>query len=52
VIRDAIIKDSIINTGAQIQAVVLAGSLIGDQARVDGISHTLNIGDASDIRFG
>lgn len=52
VVRDAIIKDSIINTGAQIQSVVLAGSLIGDQARVDGASHTLNIGDASDIRFG
>ncbi|NJN14827.1 MAG: NTP transferase domain-containing protein [Oscillochloris sp.] len=52
VIRDAIVKDSIINTGAQLQSVILARSLIGDRALVDGVSQELNVGDQSDIRFG
>lgn len=52
VVRDSIVKDSIINAGAQVQSVIMARSLIGDKAYVDGISHELNVGDASDIRLG
>lgn len=52
VVRNAIIKDSIINAGAQVQSVLLAKSVIGDKAFVDGASQELNVGDASDIRFG
>ncbi|HMQ30369.1 MAG TPA: sugar phosphate nucleotidyltransferase [Chloroflexaceae bacterium] len=51
-LRDSIVKDSIINEGAQIQSVIMAKSLIGDKAYVDGISHELNVGDSSDIRLG
>ena len=52
VVRESIVKDSIINVGAQIQSVIMAKSLIGDKAYVDGISHELNVGDSSDIRLG
>lgn len=52
VVRESIVKDSIINEGAQIQSVIMAKSLIGDKAYVDGISHELNVGDSSDIRLG
>ncbi|MEI6179458.1 MAG: sugar phosphate nucleotidyltransferase [Chloroflexales bacterium] len=52
VVRESIVKDAIINVGAQIQSVIMAKSLIGDRAYVDGISHELNVGDSSDIRLG
>lgn len=52
VVRNSIVKDSIINEGAQIQTIIMTGSLIGDKANVDGLSHELNVGDASDIRIG
>lgn len=52
VVRESIVKDSIVNEGAQIQSVIMAKSLIGDKAYVDGISHELNVGDSSDIRLG
>lgn len=52
VVRQSIVSDSIINVGAQIQSVIMMKSLIGDKAYVDGISHELNVGDASDIRLG
>lgn len=52
VVRDSIVRDSIINPGAQIRSVILAGSLIGEKANVDGVSQQLNVGDQSNIRFG
>ncbi len=52
VLRDSIVRDTIINQGAQIESVIMARSLIGDNAYVDGISHELNVGDSSDIRLG
>lgn len=52
VVRNAIVRDSIINAGAEIESVILTRSLIGDRATVDGISQELNVGDQSDIRFG
>jgi glucose-1-phosphate thymidylyltransferase len=51
-VRNAIVKDSIVNTGARIQSVIMTKSLIGDKAYVDGNSHELNVGDESDIRIG
>lgn len=52
IVRESIVKDAIINEGAQIQSVIMAKSLIGNNAYVDGISHELNVGDSSDIRLG
>jgi glucose-1-phosphate thymidylyltransferase len=52
VVRQAIVSDSIINSGAQIQSVIMSRSLIGDRAFVEGVNQELNVGDQSDIRFG
>ena len=52
VIVDSIVRNSIINQGALIQSSTLEGSLIGEQARVEGEFQRLNVGDSSVIRFG
>jgi glucose-1-phosphate thymidylyltransferase len=50
-IKDSRIKDSIINRGATIHSAVLSGSLIGDDAYVEGDFGRLNVGDSSELRF-
>ncbi len=51
-VRESRIKDSIINSGAQIQSATLRNSLIGDDAYVEGDFQELNVGDSSEVRFG
>lgn len=51
-VRDSRIRDSIINAGAVIQSAMLTGSLIGDDAYVEGDFQKLNVGDSSELRFG
>jgi glucose-1-phosphate thymidylyltransferase len=51
VISNAIIKDTIINRHATVKNILLEGSLIGDNAMVNGIMHTLNVGDSSEVDF-
>lgn len=51
-IKDSRIKDSIINSGAVIHSAMLSGSLIGDDAYVEGDFQRLNVGDSSELRFG
>jgi len=52
IVRDSIIRDSIINRDALIQSTTLENSLVGDNALVYGDFRELNVGDASEIRFG
>ncbi len=52
VVRNSRIKDSIINAGAHLETVMLNKSLIGSDAYVDGTFQELNVGDASEMRFG
>jgi glucose-1-phosphate thymidylyltransferase len=47
VIKDAVIADSIVNEGAQVDGVVLRASLIGPYAEVQGRGASLNVGDYS-----
>jgi glucose-1-phosphate thymidylyltransferase len=49
VIRNSIIKDSIIGAGAVIEEAILSGSLVGNGARVYGGCDCLNIGDSTII---
>jgi glucose-1-phosphate thymidylyltransferase len=49
VIRNVIVKDSIINEGAVIEDVMLSGSLIGSHAQVRRAFEQLNVGDSSQI---
>jgi glucose-1-phosphate thymidylyltransferase len=52
VVRDSIVRDSIINQDALIESTMLQNSLVGDSALVQGDFRELNVGDASEIRFG
>lgn len=47
----SIIRDSIIDEGAQIKNATLAQSLIGKAARVNGKFHIFNVGDSSEVGF-
>ena len=47
----SIIRDSIVDQGAQITDAVLAQSLIGRGARVKGRFRTFNVGDESELGF-
>ena len=50
-IRGSIIRDSIVDQGAEITDAVLAKSLIGRGARVKGRFRTFNVGDKSELGF-
>ena len=48
-ITSSIIRDSIVEQGAQIEDTVLTQSLVGRNTRVKGQSSTFNIGDQSEV---
>lgn len=51
VITDAIVRDSIIGTGAKVRHVMLDRSIVGHQADLSGEPHHANIGDFSVIKL-
>jgi len=51
VIKNSIIKDSIINHGATIEDELLCASIIGENALVQGSFKKLNVGDSSAIEY-
>lgn len=51
VIRNSVIRDSILDTGAQVSEHVLAQSLIGRDAILIGRSRKFNVGDSSVVGF-
>jgi len=50
-VAGCVIRNSILDDGAAVTNCVLDGSFIGRQARVDGTSKTINIGDNSSVQF-
>jgi len=52
VIKDSVIKNSIIGSGAKVECALLDQSLIGNSACVNGHFHRINAGDSSEIDFG
>ncbi len=52
VIRGSVVRNSIVDAGATIQECVLDGSLVGENARVEGRPATLFVGDNSQIQMG
>lgn len=50
VVRDSIIRNSIVNDRAELEIVTLDASLIGDDARISGDFQRLNVGDSSEVR--
>jgi glucose-1-phosphate thymidylyltransferase len=51
VIRNSIVEDAIIAENAEVVDCLLRGSLVGDNASVQGGLTQLNVGDSSQIRF-
>jgi len=51
VIRNSIVEDAIIAEGAEVVDCLLRGSLVGNNAFVQGGLTQLNVGDSSQIRF-
>ena len=51
-IRDSVVRDSILNSGAVVEMTLLARSLIGEGAVVRGHYQRLNVGDSSEIEMG
>ncbi len=52
VIRDSVVKDSIINRNATVERSLLTASLVGENAVVQGAFRKLNVGDDSEVDLG
>jgi len=52
VVRDSIVRDSILNADAKVEGSLLDRSLIGEHAVVRGNFQRLNVGDSSEIEIG
>jgi glucose-1-phosphate thymidylyltransferase len=50
-LRNVVVRDSIVNENVQIEDVLLDGSVVGENAVVQGAFRRLNIGDSSEVRF-
>jgi glucose-1-phosphate thymidylyltransferase len=48
-IRKAILRNSIVNENAEIDEMLLDGSVVGENALVRGSFQTLNVGDSSEV---
>ena len=51
VIRDSVIRNSIVGDRAQVHRAILEKSIIGNTAVVKGMSKRLNVGDSSEIEM-
>ncbi len=49
--ENTIIRDSILDEGAEVNDALLTGSMIGKDARLSGRFRTFNIGEASEVGF-
>jgi glucose-1-phosphate thymidylyltransferase len=52
IIRNSVIRNSLIDAGSLVEDCVLDGALIGEQCQVAGQRHALFIGDHSRVNFG
>jgi glucose-1-phosphate thymidylyltransferase len=52
VVRESVIRDSIVNEEAVVEQILLEGSVIGENALVRGNFRHLNVGDSSEVRMG
>lgn len=52
VIKDAIVRNSIIGAKSNVSNVMLDHSIVGNNAAVSGMGNVMNIGDFSEIRMG
>ena len=50
-LRNAVVRDSIINENAVIEDILLEGSVVGEQATVRGGFKRVSVGDSSEVRY-
>jgi len=51
VVEDSIVRNSILNQGSRVRAMLLEGSLVGEDAVVEGALRSVNIGDSSELHL-
>jgi glucose-1-phosphate thymidylyltransferase len=51
VVQHSIVRDTIVDQGAQIQEAILEGSIVGKDAQVRGHAVSVNVGDSSAVRI-
>lgn len=52
VVKNSIVKDTIVGPGAELSSCNLEHSLVGEKSVVKGLAQRLNVGDHSEIDFG
>lgn len=52
IVRNAILRNVIINHGSELQDVMLSNSIVGDGAIVNGGFNSINVGDNSEVNLG
>jgi glucose-1-phosphate thymidylyltransferase len=52
VVRDAMVRDSILGEGARVEDALVAGSLVGNNSSIAGHFQRYNLGDSSEIASG
>lgn len=50
-LRNAAVRDSIVNENATIEDIILEGSVVGENAVVRGGARRVNVGDSSEVHF-
>jgi glucose-1-phosphate thymidylyltransferase len=50
-LRNAVVRDSIVNESAVIEDIILEGSVVGENAVVRGGARRVNVGDSSEVYF-
>ena len=50
-VRQAVVRNSIVNEGANVRDILLDGSVVGENAVVRGAYQRLNVGDSSEVEY-
>ena len=50
-LKNAVLRDSIVNENATVEEVLLEGSVVGENAVVTGGFRRVNVGDSSEVHF-
>ena len=50
-LKNAVVRDSIINENAVVEDILIEGSVIGENAVVRGAFKRLNVGDSSEVKI-
>ena len=50
-VRQAVVRNSIVNEGATVEDILLEGSVVGENAVVRGAYQRLNVGDSSEVEY-